>query len=219
MGSMTQAKTLGLIGSLLVLLSSLPFIISAFLSIFRYSGIIIGFLGYFLILIAVKNISEVLADTSIFNNMLIFFILTEIGAVAWSALPTFALETTGFNMAISLIFYIVSVIFLKKSYDAIASKLSLKMFSVVALLKYFVAVLFGIVFFLLIFASLYSYFTKSILTEASLMGGTVYLLLFLAGFIYYLAPLLEPIAYFSIPIPDEDSQEITIIDTTYQKNT
>src|SRR5659263_594354 len=116
---MAQAKTLGLIGSLLVLLSSLPFVISAFLSIFRYPGIIIGFLGYFLILIAVKNISEVLADRSIFNNMLIFFILTEIGAVAWSALPTFALEAAGFNMAISLIFYIVSVILLKNLYMAL----------------------------------------------------------------------------------------------------
>lgn len=212
MGSLAQAKTLGVIGSLLVLLSSLPFIISELLSIFRYSTIIIWLMGYFLILMAVKNISVALADKSIFNNMLIFFSLTVIGAVAGSAFTV-----TGFDI-VSPIFYIVSVLFLKRSYDAIASKLSINMFSIVALLKYIVAVLFGIFFFLLLFSFLYSYFTKSTLTETSLIGGIVYLVMFLTGFIGYLPPLLEPIAYFSLTSQDSTdkaSKEITIIDTTH----
>lgn len=166
---------------------------------------------------AVKNISGALADKSIFNNMLIFFSLTVIGAVAGAAFAV-----TGFDI-VSPIFYIVSIIFLKRSYDVIASRLSITMFSIVALLKYIVAVLFGIFFFLLLFSFIYSYFTNSILTETSLIGGTVYLVLILAGFIGYLPSFLEPIAYFSIPIPEEDgdSQEMTIIDTTIKagKNT
>ncbi|VVB87826.1 Uncharacterised protein [uncultured archaeon] len=59
MSSLAQAKTLGEIGSILVLLAIIPF-----------AGRAIGLVGLVLILVSVKYISDALADRSIFNNML-----------------------------------------------------------------------------------------------------------------------------------------------------
>lgn len=218
MGSLAQAKALGTIGSLLVLLPSIPFFPGALLSIFPYAWTVTGFIGFFLILMAVKNISEFTMDKSIFNNMFIYFILILIEMVAGSLVAGYAIFAPFF--IVSMIFYIISVIFLKRSYDAITSKLNIKMFSIVAQLKYMVAVLDGIFIILLLFSFLYSYFTETFLTETTLLGGTVYFVAILAGIIGYLPLILEPIAYFSLITKDSTdkvSQEITIIDTTYHQ--
>ena len=44
-------------------------------------GVILGIAGFVLVLIAIKHISEVLADRSIFDNMLIGIILAIVGAI------------------------------------------------------------------------------------------------------------------------------------------
>jgi|TARA_B100000315_G_scaffold114925_1_gene105424 uncharacterized membrane protein len=58
--TLSQTKTLGGIGALLLVLSGVPGI-----------GILAALAGYILILFAIKNISKILEDKSIFNNMLI----------------------------------------------------------------------------------------------------------------------------------------------------
>jgi uncharacterized membrane protein len=65
MKTLSQAKTLGGIGSILILLSIVP-----------YAGIIFSVVGFILVLVAVKDISDALADKSIFNNMIIAVILS-----------------------------------------------------------------------------------------------------------------------------------------------
>jgi len=148
MSSLVQAKTLGGIGSIFLLLSIVP-----------YVGVGLGLVGLALILIAVKYVSDSLADKSIFNNMLISVILAVVGMIVGFAFAAVILYSyfRGFPTlpepsmfmgpwlysllrAILLaiipiwIFYIASAIFLKRSYDSIANKLNIAMFSTTALL-------------------------------------------------------------------------------------
>ena len=75
MGTIAQAKTLGQVGSILVLLAIIP----AF-------GSIVAIIGLILTLIAVKYISEALNDSSIFSNILIAIVLAIIGVVVGGVL-------------------------------------------------------------------------------------------------------------------------------------
>ena len=70
MGTIAQAKTLGEIGSILVLLSIIPAV-----------GSLVAVIGFILILIAVKYISDALHDSSIFSNILIAIVLAIVGVV------------------------------------------------------------------------------------------------------------------------------------------
>src|SRR5207247_8955322 len=70
MASLGQAKTLGGVGSILVLLSPIP-----------YAGAVLSIVGFIMILIAVKYIADILGDQKIFNNMIIAVILAIIGIV------------------------------------------------------------------------------------------------------------------------------------------
>src|SRR3989442_12866921 len=70
MASLGQAKTLGGVGSILVLLSPIP-----------YAGAVLAIVGFIMILIAVKYIADVLGDKKIFNNMIISVVLAIIGIV------------------------------------------------------------------------------------------------------------------------------------------
>ena len=151
MVSLSDAKVLGGIGSILLVLSVIP-----------SAGPILGIVGLILVLIAVKYISDVVADKQIFDNMLISVILGIIGLAA-GAIVGFASMFTLFkgefpfragirpeeffaprmgaflfNIIIMFIivwvFMIISAIFLRRSLNAIASKLDIKMFSTAALL-------------------------------------------------------------------------------------
>ena len=154
--SLSQAKTIGGVGSLLILLSIVP----AF-------GLFIGLAGFIMVLFAVKYISDILSDTSIFNNMIIsvvsaiaglfvavLFIVASVFAFIgfnWTG-PNFIPNFGGFQdviptgniisllvsvivgVVIFWIFYVVSAIFMRKSYSVIGSKLKVGMFNTVALL-------------------------------------------------------------------------------------
>src|SRR2546425_241394 len=65
MASLSQAKTLGGVGSILVLLGAIPNI-----------GFVLAIVGFILILIAVKNVSESVNEPAIFNDMIIGAALT-----------------------------------------------------------------------------------------------------------------------------------------------
>jgi uncharacterized membrane protein len=181
MSSLAQAKTLGEIGSILVLLTIIPF-----------AGRAIGLVGLVLILVSVKYISDVLADKSIFNNMLISIILAIVGIVIGIVLAAavlvsffrgfmmpfepsvfmrpgfFSTYFTAFILALTpiWIFCIASAIFLKKSYDTIASKLNISMFSTAALLY---------------------------------LIGAVLVIVFIGVIIIFIAIILQAVAFFSIP--------------------
>ncbi len=180
MSSLAQAKTLGEIGSILVLLTIIPF-----------AGRAIGLVGLVLILVSVKYISDVVADRSIFNNMLISVILAIVGLVIGIVLaaavffsfyrgfmvpfepsafmrPRFFTFLTAFIFALVpiWIFYIASAIFLKRSYDTIASKLNIGMFRTAALLY---------------------------------LIGAVLVIVFIGFIIIFVAEILQAVAFFSIP--------------------
>lgn len=181
MGSLDQAKTLGGVGSILILLSIVP-----------SAGVILGIVGLILVLVAVKYISDDMADKTIFNNMLISVILAIAGIVVGAIFVIAGMFTffggymgppfepsrfmnprmysffgTLFAALIVIwIFYIVSAIFLRRSYSAIARELKISMFDTVALL-YLVGAVLSIV---------------------------------LVGFIIiYVAEILQIVAFFSIP--------------------
>ncbi len=180
MVTLSQAKTLGGIGSILALLSMIPSV-----------GWILGLIGLVLILAAVKYISDSLEDKSVFNNILISVILGIIGIVitmvfAAAVVLSYYTISGGFKVpSISTvegltsfitsmflvflplwIFMIVSAIFLRRSYDVIASKLNIGIFRTTA----------------------YLYLVGAILS------------IVLVGFILiFIADILQVVAYFSIP--------------------
>ncbi|MFX0202114.1 MAG: DUF996 domain-containing protein [Candidatus Hodarchaeota archaeon] len=155
MGTLAQAKTLGGVGSILILLSIVP-----------SAGVVLGVVGFILVLIAVKYVSESLGDKSIFNNMLIAVILAIVGVVV-GAVVVFASifkfiglsnlsgqfmgseffpstipsgDIIGFiasvvvGLVVIWICYLISAVFLRKSYNSIAAKLNIGIFKTTALL-------------------------------------------------------------------------------------
>lgn len=145
MATLAQAKTFGGVGSILVLLTAVPSI-----------GAVLGIAGFVLTLIAVKYISDVVQDKSIFDNMLISIILAIAGVVVGTLVilgsvfrflglhnafvPDFnpANVPTGdwIGLAASVIvglaaiwaLLVVSAVFLRRSYSTIATKLNVGMF-------------------------------------------------------------------------------------------
>ena len=155
---LSQAKTFGGIGSILVLLSIVP-----------YAGFILGILGLVLVLIAVKYISDEVKDPKVFRNMLYSVLIGIIGTVIASFTVFGALFTMGFtigviggptqqpfpqpgggmdigafftNIILTIIaffiaiwiIFIISAIFLRRSFTAISSYLGAGLFSTAALL-------------------------------------------------------------------------------------
>jgi len=142
-----QAKTLGGIGAILVLLSFVPTVGAAF-----------GVTGFVLILVAVKYIADDLEDKKIFDNMIIAVFLSIVGIVVGSLIllgtvlsafgngyfaatypftPSTAVTTAqwitfGTEIALGLfgawVFFLVSAVYLRRSYSTIGSKLNVGMF-------------------------------------------------------------------------------------------
>ena len=149
MASLGQAKTLGGVGSILVLLSPVP-----------YAGAVLSIVGFIMILIAVKYIADILGDQKIFNNMIIAVVLAIIGIVvgvvvvlgavysliglgSYAYTPGTTTLPTGFSAVIASIiagliviwiFYLIASIFLKRSYDTIATRLNVGTFHTTGLL-------------------------------------------------------------------------------------
>ncbi len=154
LASLQQAKTLGGVGAILGILSVVPF-----------AGPVLAIVGFILVLIAVKYISTVVGNKSIFNNMMISIILAIIGVIVGfatvvaaiasfvgmgfigggfsgsfnpSTIPTGDFFTLGATIVVGLvvvwIFFLISAIFIRRSYNAIAERLGVGMFHTAALL-------------------------------------------------------------------------------------
>ena len=146
MASLSQAKNVGAVGSVLVLLTAVPSV-----------GGVLGIVGFVLILFAIREISEVVADRSIFHNMLVAVglavagivtgtlviaasFLTFIGLNAVNFGPNFNPSTVpagnwiGFissfigGLAVLWALLLVSAVYLRRTYRSIASKLHVGMF-------------------------------------------------------------------------------------------
>jgi uncharacterized membrane protein len=157
MASLQQARTMGGVGSILILLGAVPAV-----------GWLIAIAGAVLVLVAIKNVSDTVGDTSIFRNMLIAVVLAIVGLVVGVAvilstvLTTFGLgalsrafggvgnftppanippgDWVGLilgvlaGLAVVWILLIISAVFVRMSYRSIASKLGVSMFATSGLL-------------------------------------------------------------------------------------
>jgi len=151
MGTLSEAKVLGGIGSILLILSLVPNV-----------GPMLGIVGFILLLIAIKYISDIVGDEKIFKDMLIAVILAIIGVFAGIIIGGAAIFTfisrglltggiappTGFLLTllrtflipliiafiVIWIFMIISAVFFRRSLDSIASKLNIGMFSTAGLI-------------------------------------------------------------------------------------
>ena|SRR5438552_6000172 len=135
MATLSQAKTLGGVGSILVFIP--------FLSI----------VGYILIIVAVRDIADDLQDKTIFTNVLIAAVTGVIGALALVSVilagAIAGLFTAGVSAIFGVIsayvvlcaFLIISAIFLRRAYDKMAGRLGVKMFATAGLLYLIGAVL------------------------------------------------------------------------------
>ena len=139
MSKLGDAKTLGGIGSILILIP------------------IVSIVGYILVLIATKYVSDELGDKTIFDNMLYAAITGIIGAVAiaFIFITGAILSTITFTfsaiagvivgLAIAWIALIISSIFIRRAYDTMAAKLNIGTFRTAGLI-YFVGAILTIVF-------------------------------------------------------------------------
>ena len=161
LAQLSQAKTLGGVGSILMVLAAIPFI-----------GWVLSIAGLIMVLLAIKYVSEVVQDRSIFNNMMIAMVLSIAGVVvgvagivgaiftvfgmgAFSGMyPNLSGTFPGFSnpssvavgdwmglilgaltgLAVIWVLLLVSAIFVRRSYESTATKLGVHMFGTVGLL-------------------------------------------------------------------------------------
>jgi uncharacterized membrane protein/ribosomal protein L40E len=133
MASLSSAKTLGGVGGILVFIPGLSLV------------------GWILILLATKEISESVQDKTIFDDALLAGITAVIGAVVFAfiiALAVFTGSTVGpfaprlfvFSglflgvLAAFWVFTIISAFFLKRSYEKISQRLNVSAFATAGLL-------------------------------------------------------------------------------------
>src|SRR6266516_3569307 len=139
MASLGQAKSLGGVGAILVLIGGFV----------GAPGVVLAIVGLILVLIAVKYIADVLADQTVFNNMIIAVVLSIIGLVAlivivlsafysfigfrnFSFMPGTA-PPVGFVAFVTSIIigavvawvFLIASIFLKRSYQTIGTRLGI----------------------------------------------------------------------------------------------
>jgi uncharacterized membrane protein len=149
MATLGQAKTLGGVGALLALVGGFA----------GAPGGIVSIIGFILVLFAVKYVADVLGDRTIFNNMIIAVVLLIIGLVALIAIVLNAVASyIGFGSfsfthvttppanlialiteiiigwVVAWVFFLISSIFLKRSYDTIGQRLNVGMFHTTGLL-------------------------------------------------------------------------------------
>jgi uncharacterized membrane protein len=135
MSKLGDAKTLGGIGAILLLIPG------------------ISIVGYILILIATKYVSDELGDKSIFDNMLYAVIAGIVGVAAaafiiftgaaFSAVTFTSSAIAGVivGLAVAWVFLIVSSIFIRRSYNTMATKLNVGNFRTAGTLYFVGAIL------------------------------------------------------------------------------
>ncbi len=128
MAALSQAKTLGGVGSILIFI---PFV---------------SIIGYVLLAVAVKEVSDDLGDPSIFRNILIAVGTGIVGALAGAGVIFLGVMGSGFTFGASAIagllgglfivwvFLVISAVFLRRAYDTMGTKLNVGTFKTAATL-------------------------------------------------------------------------------------
>jgi uncharacterized membrane protein/ribosomal protein L40E len=128
MGSLSSAKSLGGVGGILVFIPG------------------VSLVGWILILLATKEISESVQDKTIFDDALLAGVMAVIGAVVFvpflilgGFFRLFAFGAVGFIPFLVIlgafwVFTLISAIFLKRSYEKIAQRLNVSAFATAGLL-------------------------------------------------------------------------------------
>jgi uncharacterized membrane protein len=194
MGEFRNVKTIGIVGSLLALLGGfIPFI-----------GPIIGLVGFVLVLIAVKSISELVKDKEIFRNYLIDFILSIISIVMILVIMLIGFfNVGGFTWITSL--QDINIQDLSTFWDYFGGIIS---YAIMALIVGWILWVIGAIYLRRSYNSIAKYTNVSLFRTT----GTVYLIgaittIILIGFvILFVGRIIEIIAYFSLPdeLPTDD---------------
>lgn len=194
MGEFRNVKTIGIVGSLLALLGGfIPFI-----------GPIIGLVGFVLVLIAVKSISELVKDKEIFRNYLIDFILSIISIVMILVIMLIGFfNVGGFTWITSL--QDINIQDLSTFWDYFGGVIS---YAIMALIIGWILWVIGAIYLRRSYNSIAKYTNVSLFRTT----GTVYLIgaittIILIGFvILFVGRIIEIIAYFSLPdeLPTDD---------------
>ena len=195
MPALSSAKAIGGIGAILVLLTFVP-----------SAGAIFGIAGFIMILVAVKEVADVLENRKVFSDMMTAVILAIIGvavaslvvsATVFSAFqngyfssgypytPSTTITTAqwvafglaiGLGLLIAWLFFLFSSLYLRRSYNAIGAELDVHMFGTAGLL-YFIG-------------------------AATAIIGVGFVLLFVAQ-------ILTAVAFFSIPEKRPEKRPMT----------
>ncbi len=161
MGTLRDAKNYGGVGAILLLISTFVPVV----------GIVVSIVGFILVLLAVKYISESVGNRAIYSNIVYFIILAIIGSVVVflfvvaALLPFLVLggfpPTTGpidlidltdpatilaattflIGLGIGWVIAIVAAIFLRRSFNSISTSLGVGLFGTAGLLFFIGAIL------------------------------------------------------------------------------
>lgn len=160
MATLSQARTLGGIGSIIIFI---PFV---------------SLIGYILLIVAVKDISDDLQDKTIFNNIVIAAVAGIVGALAAAGGVVLGVLSSGFRfglagvggllggLLVAWVFLIVSAVFLRRAYDTMANRLGVGTFRTAATLY---------------------------------LIGAALTIVFVGLFLLFIAEIVQAIAFFSIP--------------------
>ncbi|QDA32347.1 DUF996 domain-containing protein [Thermococcus indicus] len=149
----------------------------------------LGFIGFILKLLAVKNIAEATGKGEIFSKYLWAAILNILASLIlvgtmWGAIlgasksPGFGLGMMGVGGIIAVILMIAGVWFMKQSYDMISEETGVGMFHTVALLY---------------------------------IAGAILMIVMIGGLLIIIAAILEIIAFFSLPDELEKPGEDAVV--------
>ena len=187
MVELSNIKTIGKVGALLTLLGGfIPFI-----------GPIIGIVGFVLVLIAVKSISELVKDNDIFKNYLIDFILSIISIVMILVIMLIGfINVGGFSWLTSL--QDINIQDLSTFWDFFGGIIE---YAIMALIVGWILWVIGAIYLRRSYNSIAKHTNVSLFRTT----GTVYLIgalttIILIGFvILFVGRIIEVIAYFSLP--------------------
>ena len=194
MSELSNAKTIGKVGSLLALLGGFVPLI----------GPIIGIVGFVLVLIAVKSISELLKDKDIFRNYIVDFILSIISIVMILVIMLMGFfNVGGFTWITSL--QDINIQDLSTFWDYFGGIIS---YAIMALIVGWILWVIGAIYLRRSYNSIAKYTNVSLFRTT----GTVYLIgaittIILIGFvILFVGRIIEVISYFSLPdeLPIDD---------------
>ena len=187
MVELSNVKTFGKVGALLTLLGGfIPFI-----------GPIIGIVGFVLVLIAVKSISELVKDKNIFRNYLIDFILSIISIVMILVIMLIGfINVGGFSWINSL--QNINIQEFSAFWDYFGGIIP---YAIMALIAGWILWVIGAIYLRRSYNSIAKHTNVSLFRTT----GTVYLIgalttIILIGFvILFVGRIIEVIAYFSLP--------------------